>query len=245
MKKLERVKKGVLNRTFKDGKAKISAYSEDYVFLIAGLLDLFEATSEKYWLEQALQFDSILENKFEDKTSGGLFMTSVYHEKLLAREKPGEDGAIPSVNSVAALTLLRLYELTSQEPFKRRAENIFKSFSRTLNSEPTALSEMCVALDFYYDKPKEIVFVTVGKEKSDVEPFLKSLGQQFVPSRVVTSVSVGTELDALSSLIPLVRGKIPQHQKATAYVCERGVCQFPTTNPSVLSEQIRKVTQLN
>src|SRR5262249_14970481 len=89
---------GRLLRSFKDGEAKYSAYLDDYAFLIAGLLDLFEATTDIRWLKEALRLDQVVENHHEDKTGGGFFSTGEDQAKLIAREKPGYDGAEPSGN---------------------------------------------------------------------------------------------------------------------------------------------------
>ncbi len=75
---------GRLLRSYKDGKARHNAYLDDYAFLIAGLLDLYEATGEARWLAEATALDGTLEKLFEDERHGGYFMTSNEHEKLLA-----------------------------------------------------------------------------------------------------------------------------------------------------------------
>ncbi len=87
---------GRLLRSYKDGQAKFNAYLDDYAFLTAGLLDLYEATSNPEWLKKAIDLDRVLEKYYEDKKNGGFFMTSHDHEELLAREKPDYDGAEPS-----------------------------------------------------------------------------------------------------------------------------------------------------
>ncbi len=75
-----------LFRSYKDGKAKINAYLDDYAFFIAALLDLYEATSEIKWIKSAIKLDQVLEEHYEDKKSGVFFMTSNDHEKLLKNE---------------------------------------------------------------------------------------------------------------------------------------------------------------
>jgi uncharacterized protein YyaL (SSP411 family) len=52
--------KGRLFRSYKDGMAKHRGYLSDYAFMIAGLLDLFEATSNLKWLNKAIEFDKVL-----------------------------------------------------------------------------------------------------------------------------------------------------------------------------------------
>ncbi|HWP67024.1 MAG TPA: thioredoxin domain-containing protein, partial [Candidatus Limnocylindria bacterium] len=84
---------GRLRRSWKDGEARHEAYLDDYAFLIAGLLDLYEATGERRWLDEAVALDRVLEAHYEDRAAGGFFMTSDDHETLLVREKPGSDGA--------------------------------------------------------------------------------------------------------------------------------------------------------
>jgi len=152
---------GRLSRSYKDGQAKYNAYLDDYAFLTAGLLDLYEATGDPQWLKKATELDRVLAKFYEDKKNGGFFMTSSDHEKLLAREKPNYDGAEPSGNSIAILNLLRLNEFTTDDSYRSRADKALKAFSLTLNANPNALTEMLLALDFRLDKPKEIVIVGI------------------------------------------------------------------------------------
>ncbi|MBI4169785.1 MAG: thioredoxin domain-containing protein [Acidobacteria bacterium] len=231
---------GRLLRSYKDGGARHNAYLDDYAFLTAGLLDLFEATGERRWLEEAIALDAVLESQYEDRTGGGFFMTSGDHEALLAREKPAYDGAEPSGNSVALMNLLRLHEFTTNDRYRRRAERAFKAFEPVLERSPSALSEMLLAVDFQLDTPKEIIIVT-PPGPDGAEPLLAELRRAFVPNRILVVVSEGEQLAALSRIVPLVGGKLAREGKATAYVCERRVCELPTIDPGIFAKQIRKV----
>ena len=234
---------GRLKRSFKDGRAWHNAYLDDYAFFTAALLDLFEATSQRRWLEEAIALDRVLHTHYEDRSGGGFYMTSDDHEVLLAREKPSYDGAEPSGNSVAVLNLLRLHELTTDDRYRQRAERAFKAFQPALARAPQALSEMLLALDFHLDTPKEIVIVC-PRRVSEAAPLLAQLRAAFVPNRVLALVPQGDELARLARLVPLVEGKVAQRGKATAYVCEHRVCELPTSDPAVFAKQLRKVRPL-
>ncbi|MFQ5671200.1 MAG: thioredoxin domain-containing protein [Acidobacteriota bacterium] len=235
---------GRLRRSFKDGRAEHNAYLEDYAFLVAGLLDLFEATSEKQWLEEAIALDRVLHQQYEDTGGGGFFMTSKDHESLLAREKPAYDGAEPSGNSVAVLNLLRLHEFTTDDRYRQRAEEALQSFQGILVRQPSALSEMLLAVDFQTDTPKEVIIVQDGTP-GQAASLLAELRTTFLPNRVLAVVREGAEQEALASLVPLVEGKTAQNGEATAYVCEERVCKLPTRSPEVFARQIRSVKPLD
>jgi hypothetical protein len=236
---LRRMKKdGRVFRSFKDGVARHDGYLDDYAFLIAGLLDLHEATSKPRWLEEAVALDHVLERDFEDGSAGGYFMTGAGHEVLLARERSGYDGAEPSGNSVEALNLLRLHELTTNDRYRQRAERTLGAFSATLVKAPAALSEMLLAVDFRRDTPKEVVIVTPSSI-DEAEPFLSRLRSTFLPNRVLAVAVQGDDLTAKERLVPLLQAKVARGGKATAYVCEAGLCRSPTTDPQVFLDQIR------
>ena len=234
---------GRLLRSYKDGKARHNGYLDDYAFLISGLLDLYEATGEAHWLEEAIGLDDTLEKLFEDERHGGYFMTSDDHESLLAREKPAYDGAEPSGNSVQALNLMRLHEWTTDDRYRRRAERTLVAFGERIARAPAALSEMLLAVDFHLDTPREVVIVTPAA-REEAEPFLAKLRSTFLPNRVLAVAAEGADLTAQARLVPLLQGKLALKGQATAYVCERGVCKLPTSDPQVFARQIRKVEPL-
>ena len=241
---------GRLLRSYKDGVAKVDAYLDDHAFLIAALLDLYEATGRQRWLEEALRLDGIVEAHFEDKAAGGFFLVSDDHEKLLAREKPTYDGAEPTGSSVETLNLLRLHELTTRESYRVRAERALAAVAPIVGASPASLNELLLAIDFTTDVPKEIVVVTPRATPSDAgsasepraaaEPFLARLREQYLPNRVLVVVSEGDALAAIERIVPLVGSKIAQHGRATAYVCERRTCELPTTDPDVFAAQITR-----
>jgi uncharacterized protein YyaL (SSP411 family) len=237
-------KDGRLLRSYKDGQARHDAYLEDYAFVIAGLLDLYEATSNPRWLQEAIGLDAILESSYEDKNGGAFFLTSAEHEKLLAREKPSYDGAEPSGNSVQAMNLLRLHEFTTKDRYRQRWEKTIGAFNQVLSKSPSAMSEMLLAVDFYLDAPKEVVIVAPAS-RADAEILLAQLRSTFLPNRIVAVAGQGEDLNTQAKLVPLLENKIAQKGKSTAYVCESGVCELPTTSPDVFARQLRKVRKLN
>jgi uncharacterized protein YyaL (SSP411 family) len=230
---------GRLRRTYKDGEARLNAYLDDYAFLIAGLLDLYETTWNPRWLREAIALQDVLDEHYGDGENGGYFMTSDDHETLLAREKPSNDGAEPSGNSVALMNLLRLHELTIDDRYRAAADRLLASFSNPLTRVPTGLSEMLLALDFRLGRPKEIVIVTPASH-DQAEPFLAALRETYLPDRVVVVAAKGKDLAEQQKLVPLLEGKRPIKRKPTAYVCEQGVCKLPTSD---VDEFVRQLTE--
>jgi uncharacterized protein YyaL (SSP411 family) len=229
---------GRLCRTCTGGEGKNDAFLEDYACLIAGLLDLYEADGDPDWLAAATGLDGLLEKHYEDAAHGGYFLTADDREDLLVREKPSYDGAEPSGNSVEALNLLRLCEFTGKEGYRRRAEGIFRSLESTWRSNPVALSEMLLAVDYYLDRPVQILIVAPRGKRDGASPLLAALRGRFVPNRVLSVTTEGEERDRASSLVPLLEGKPAEGGRATAYVCRNRTCRLPTADPDEFARQL-------
>jgi uncharacterized protein YyaL (SSP411 family) len=230
-----------LFRSYADGRPGGAGVLSDYAFMVAGLLDLFETTSEPRWLQEALTLQRALAQHFWDQAAGGFYMTADDSEKLLARDKPSYDGAEPSGNSVALLNLLRLYEITGDHDLRRKAEKALASFSRTMRSSPSSVPLMLSALDYYLDRPKQVVLMA-GKDVEEARPFLDRLAGRFVPNRVLVAAVAGDEGRRLRRLTPLLEERTASGGVATAYVCVGRVCELPTTDPEVFDRQIAKVS---
>ncbi len=232
-----------LRRALFDGRADGDGFLDDYAFVIAGTLDLFEAAHDPAWLRFALALQAELDARFWDGEAGGFFFTADDQERLLARQKPAADGAEPSGNSVALANLLRLYELTGDERLRERAERSLVAFAAPIERDPAGAPRLLAALDFATDRVKEIVIVT---PRPEVEPdaLLAALAQSFVPNRVLVVVSEGDAQRELAPLVPLVAGKVAREGRPTAYVCERRVCAFPTADPEVFARQLATVAPL-
>ena len=236
-------KRDRLRRHALDGRATGTAFLDDYAFLIAGLLDLYEATHTVRWLDRAIALQRTLDAHFWDETGGGYFATADDQEALLGREKPDYDGAEPAGNSAALLNLERLYALTTDDRHRERAEALLRGLGTTLSRRPSAAPLLLAGLDFHLDRAKEIVILTPGRA-SEAEPLLAKLRATFVPNHALVVVQAGAAQQALASRIPLVTDKIVTNGKPTAYVCEERVCELPTDDPAVFARQIAKVQPL-
>jgi hypothetical protein len=231
-----------LYRSYKDGKAMHKAYLDDYAFLIATLLDLFEADPDPYWFESAVALEKIMSDHFEDKTDGGYFMTADNHEQLIAREKPGYDGAVPSGNAVAAMSLLRLYGFTTNDAYRKRAVDTLASFSSVFESNPLGVSEMLLALDYSLDSPKEIVIVSPKKKSPGNDKLLNTFRKIYLPNRVLIQMEEGAQAEKLSTFLPVAKGKPIVEGKSVAYICENGICRLPSFTVEEFVEQLQIVT---
>jgi len=210
--------------TYKDGQAKLNAYLDDYAFLAAALLDVFEASQDSAYIDKATQLVQVLLERFWDAKQGGFFFTSSDHEQLLVRSKPAFDGSIPSGNSVAARTLLRLHHLTGERVYLERAEQLLRLFYARMHEQPFGLAHMLGALDFFVRKPKEIVVVGAHESPETTDVVTRIQGR-YLPNHVLRVAD-----PAAGPLPPMLEGKGQVDGKVTVYVCERMTCSLPATS---------------
>ncbi len=232
---------GRLRRTFMHDEGRHNAYLEDHAFLVAALLDLFQATADGQWLREAIAIQKTQDAHFADEDNGAYFATSDDHEKLIARDKPNYDGAVPSANSVATGNLLRLAELTTDMTYRQRAERALSTFAAELGRGGRGLPRMLGALDFYLDRPLEVFVVYPEGQKPG--PLLDTVRRAYLPNAVIVA-GPDPAIAALATQVPLLNGKVSLRGKPTAFVCEQGRCELPTSDPRVLARQLDKRARL-
>ncbi len=217
-------------------------FLDDHTALALALLDVFELTSDPAWLRDAQRLLDRVEKSFADRTNGGYFLTADDAEALLLRDKPSDDGPVPSGNSMAALAWLRLATLTGDDRHRARAETTLRAFAAPLAGRPGSLDAMLCAVDFATDAPKEIAVVLPeggpgsGALRPAARPLLDVLRRTFVPNAVLVVATESELAGPLGSALPWTKDKLPKAGRATAYVCERGTCKLPVTDPAELAK---------
>ncbi|MCM0082873.1 thioredoxin domain-containing protein [Geomonas sp. Red32] len=236
----EMMPEGRLAHSHQGGASRGEAFLDDYAFLIAGLIDLFEVCGEERWLRRALELTAEVRSELEDRDQGGFFLTGSRHETLIASEKPAYDGVIPSGNSVMITNLLRLGELTGDRAFTVVAEQAAQCFASQLSAAPAALSEMLIGLYLMAGQPTEVVIVTPAGRPEAAKPLLDKLRAVFLPNRTLVVVEEGAALVGAARLVPLLQDK-SAGDRGMAYVCEDRSCRLPTSDPETFAAELTRV----
>ncbi len=219
-------KDGQLLRRYRDREASILGTLEDYASLIAALLDVYEASFDSKWLREAFQLNDSMMKLFWDKANGGFFFNRYGEPELPASIKEAYDGPIPSGNSIAAQNLLRLVALTGDEELRIRAKDLFLTFGEQLEQNPVEHTQMLCALDFYLSSPMQVVIASQKREEA--QACAVEISRHFLPNKVIVFTRSGD--GELSSLIPLIKDKVPIQGNPTVYICEHYMCKTPITN---------------
>ena len=220
------VEQGRVYRTVTKGKGRLNGYLDDAAFLAAALLDAFEATSHRWYLDQAREVTNKLLERYWDEGVGGCFYTSGDHETLLYRMKSGTDSSIPAGNAIVALVLLRLFSFTGEQRYHARAERLLHVFQRVMKQNPYGSSAMLCALEWYLMTPQDIVVVGTRGDAM-TESLLSTIHRRYLPNRTVLVVDASGH--AGESELPLTAGKTSVNGQPTVYVCQRQTCSAPVT----------------
>jgi uncharacterized protein YyaL (SSP411 family) len=225
---------GGLFATARAGRAHIDACLDDYVFMIQGLIDLYQSDFDAHWLREALALCEIVEARFADPERGGYFTTGERQDGLIARTKTVHDGALPSGTGVQALNLARLASLTGRAELEAKAHAAFAAQAALVNRHPRLFAHLLLALDFLA-QPREIV-VSGEPDDAGTAALLGAVRGVFAPQRVVALASA----DSDTALLPLLSGRKSKDGRARAYVCRNHTCDAPVEDAASLVRALRE-----
>jgi uncharacterized protein YyaL (SSP411 family) len=219
--------------TYKDGRAHLSAYLDDYAFLLAAVLEVLQERFSAQDLGFACQLADVLLVQFEDPEGGGFFFTASDHEQLIHRPKPGHDNATPSGNAVAAWALGRLAALTGEERYARAARRTVELFYPPMRDYPAGFGAMAIALQEQLEPPRTLILR--GREKA-LAPWQAELAREFVPDVAVLAIPDGTPN------LPEVLDKPPRPEPVNGWLCQGVTCLSPLSDLVNLKKALKEQT---
>ncbi|HWF19037.1 MAG TPA: thioredoxin domain-containing protein [Verrucomicrobiae bacterium] len=228
--KLWDAKTATLHHRWRDGERDSVQLQQAYAYLLAGVIDLYEATLDPKHLDFAIALADSMTAKFEDKQGGGFWQSAADAPDLIMRVKEDYDGAEPSGNSVAALALLKLAAITGRDDYKKSAEGALRFASERLQKIPQAVPCMLLALDYSLEEPKRVV-IAGDPAMPDTKALLHAAHSIYQPGKVVSGIAGAVEPFAKT---------LPAKEGAVVYLCTGNACQPPTKDAAQLKEMLAK-----
>lgn len=223
--------------SYREGVAAHPATSDDYAYLIWALLELHQATLQPFWLKQAALWADRMLALFWDDVSGGLYLSGSDVTGLFLRPKNTRDGALPCGNSVAAVCLMMLARLTGEDRYEQRCMDILRTLSQSLNHTPVELTMSLCALLHQENGGTELVLV----QGRGMQAMLRA-AWGFHPFTLVAAR--GADYAGAEEASPYLEAMDAKNGDATAYLCSKGACQQPITDPSELARRLAGVNDI-
>ncbi|MGA8852989.1 MAG: thioredoxin domain-containing protein [Christiangramia sp.] len=205
---------GSLFHTYKKGKSSINGYLEDYAFTIEAFLNLYEATFDETYLEDAEKLVRIAFEEFKDDKSGLFFFTSKKDRPLITKTIEYSDNVVPASNSVMAKNLFKLGQLTGNPDYIGQSKQMLQNVLEKIPEYPQAYSNwLSLLMNFTY--PYFEIAVTGKNYKVTAKDFQK----EFLPNTVLAASGTNSELS-------LLKGRF-EKEKNLIYICKQGSCNLP------------------
>jgi uncharacterized protein len=221
---------GRLLATYKDGRAHLNAYLDDYVYLADAILELQQVRFRPDELAFAGELVEAVLEHFRDASGGGFFFTSDDHEALIHRTKAFNDDAIPAGNGIGASMLLRLGHLLGEPRYLEAAEQTLRAGWLAMERYPHGHVSMLNALEEVLTPP---TIVILRGEPAAMQDWQHELAKLYDPHRLV----IGIPSDA-TNLPAAFADKAPR-DRCVAYVCRASTCSAPITAFAELASHLR------
>ena len=222
---------GRLLATYKDGRAHLPAYLDDYAFLADALLELLQTRWRSSDLQFARQLADVLLAQFEDREAGGFFFTAVDHEQLIHRSKSFSDDSVPAGNGVAASVLCRLGLMLGELPYVDAAERALKAAWNGIRDYPQAHMSLINALEDFL-APTQILVIRGDADSAG--SWARAYGAEYAPTRMIFAIPSGA-----AGLPPALAAKAAL-DGTVAYLCTGMTCSAPMRDVKQIAEALAR-----
>ncbi|HRZ98830.1 MAG TPA: thioredoxin domain-containing protein [Paludibacter sp.] len=216
---------GELYRNFKNGRATIHGFLDDYAFTMKAFIAIYQATFDEKWLDEAYRLCNYTIEHFYDHQSGMFFYTSDKDEALIARKMELSDNVIPASNSEMAKNLFLLGHYFYRQDFIEMARVMATNVKEIALQSGVYYAKWDILMALLAVEPAEIT--VVGK---DCENFRKKLNRHYLPHTILSG-------GAKNENSTLLKGKYVEG-KTAIYICRNKVCQKPVFSIQEVLEMI-------
>jgi uncharacterized protein YyaL (SSP411 family) len=143
------------------------------------------------------------------------------------------DQPVPSANATMIAQLARLHQVTGDNQYAQRADQLFQSFAGEAVRAYTSTGSYFSALETAITGLQIVIVGPVTNPKTH-ELTAAVLGRS-LPNRLLMVVSPDEPLPEAHPAF----GKTMQNGQPAAYICQRGTCSAPITNPVTLSQALQ------
>ncbi len=207
---------GKLMRNYKNGKASINGFLDDYALTTQAMLALYEISLDENWLTQAKQLTDYTLDHFYDATAGFFRYSSALDEELVSPHYEIEDNVIPASNSVMADVLYRLSVYFSNTYYEEITLRMLAHIVSNIDY-PSAFSGWLKAFLHFGDQAREVAVCG-----SEVPKFAESFRAAYHPQIVWAATEK-------ASTLPFLKDRFDPH-KTLFYICQQKTCGLPTEN---------------
>ncbi len=217
---------GDLTRSYLDGKSNVSAFLDDYAFVVSAWIDMYETTFDESWLKEARTLTEYARKHFQDPDSGMFFYTNNESKVVIARNIDRTDGVIPSSGSEMAVNLFVLGHYFYDTTYLHLSERMSATMSTLVEEDLFHYANWARLEMLQASSPYELAIV--GKDALQVR---KEFDQHYLPSVLFYGTTSKGTLD-------LLEGKYIDGQ-TTIYVCRDRACKMPVTSVNEALEQLK------
>ena len=219
-----------LGHSYRAGKLLFPGLASDFAAMIRAALALYEATAERNYLEQAMQWQRAFDAHYADPDTGGYYLSADDADDLLLRPHSTADDATPNPNGVAAQNLVRLAVLSGDDQWREQAdrliEGILSAAERNLFSHVSLLN----ALDLRLGGAEIVV---TGNDANAAALTTAALKLPFA-DRIVLRAASAADLPAAHP----AQEKIKAASGSAAFVCVGERCSLPMTSAAQIVETV-------
>ena len=217
-----------LRHSYRDGVVLDRDVIDDYAQMIRAALALHQATGEGRYLAEAIAWEETAEAHFWDRNAGGYFLSADDATDLMARTRNAFDNATPSGNGTMVENLARLYYLTGDESYRKKAETIIDIFMRYPLEH--YINMPCVMMGFeLLAQAAQIVVIGTADDPMRMT-MARTAMLAGIPQTVLMQIEPGVNLPANHP----ATGKEMVDGRATTYVCVGQTCGLPLTDAAAL-----------
>lgn len=226
---------GTLLRSYRKGKSNINGFLEDYAFLAYGFMELYESTYDTVYLKLAIDLTDKMIDEFYDDEAGGFFSSAKSADSPIQRMKDAADQTIPSGNSIAALLLSELADITENISYSELADELFRTFANSINHMPAVYSQFLSALIYSLGKHR-VFIVSENPKDAETKDIVNILNKNLLQDSVVLFKQANNS--DLEQIHLSAKDKEAKDSKTLIYVCEQNTCKPPLKGKEELASYL-------